>query len=585
MSEPNPNTASHRPPDKFLELRTRSEALLKKRNREAPDPELNQLNELLHELDVHRIELELQNEELRHTQLELEAARDRYSNLFNSAPIGYVVLDSAGIIRQSNQTWASKIGRDLATLRGMPFADLLINEDAAIFRGRYRSFFRNPAGKRMEVRARLQNTTEALFLQLEAKPNSLSEKPAANINPDELLVVISDVTERKDLQQQREELIQKLTLAKEVAEAASKSKSEFMSVMSHELRTPLTPIVALSEMLIQETEDANLRECMEIIHRSAKNQLALVDDILDFSKIEGGRVKIEIQALPIITFITAIGKPHKLTADAKKIAFITEIDEKLPPVVGADPVRLQQILDNLLANAIKFTHSGEVRLRVENANDVLCFSVRDSGIGIPLEKQVQIFEPFTQGDSSITRSFGGTGLGLTISKSLAQMMGGSITVVSQPNQGSEFFLELPLITVPEIRLQENVDASQRTVNITRTLRILVVEDDPANQQVTKLLLEKDNHFVEVVRDGESALQLLQERPFDVVMLDIQLPGIDGLEVARRIRRLVPETQQPRIVAQTAQALKGDRENCLNAGMDDYLCKPFSPEALSRIVLG
>lgn len=390
----------------------------------------------------------------------------------------------------------------------------------------------------------------------------------------------------EELQQSNEELEesnQELTTTRNELEEASRAKITFISCMSHELRTPLGPILGFSELLLTQNKDATSQEFLRLIHSSGRQLLALIEDILDFSKIEIGKIRVEAEAVPLASFLSSSLKFFHDPAEKKGIDLRMNCAADLPEEIQTDPVRLRQILYNLLGNAIKFTERGMVNLIVHCHEKNIIFRVKDTGIGVPMEKQEVIFDPFVQVDASIVRKYGGTGLGLAISRSLAVMLGGTLTLQSELGQGSEFRLCLPCVVPNATVLPSEINAGDSQKTLSPSLRILLVEDDLPNQIMTRQLLLTMQHQVEVASDGSSALLMLKQKNFDVVLLDINLPDLDGKAVCQAIRRQFPADRQPRIVAQTAKSLAGDREECLQAGMDDYLSKPFSRQELFEVL--
>ena len=374
------------------------------------------------------------------------------------------------------------------------------------------------------------------------------------------------------------------------SEEANRVKSDFLANMSHELRTPITGILGSADLLRQVDLPERATDYAEIIRSSARTLLAIVDDVLDFSKVEAGHLELEDVEFPPRETVQGVVDLLTPRARAKDLTLDIEIDPRTPLRVEGDPLRLRQVLLNLVGNAIKFTQHGGVRVGVERLATAsgrarLRFSVRDSGIGIDTADLERLFLPFTQADSSTTRRFGGTGLGLAISRRIVEAMGGRLTAHSQPDQGSTFSFELEL-TVVEASVAttaQETPSATAVLHPTAARRILLVEDNPINHLVVEEQLVSLGHQVTSAYDGREALDLIEHEAFDLVLMDCQMPVLDGYETTRRIRQAEVGDRHVPIVALTAHALAGDREKCLAAGMDDYLAKPFTTDQLAILL--
>jgi PAS domain S-box-containing protein len=511
----------------------------------------------------------------KHAEQLLRESEARFRSLFEMSPDAiYVHVDDRIVF--ANPATATMFGVESASsLIGRSALDLYHPDIRDEIRARRETLrrlgFQKAAQRPMEHRFvrpdGQQFTGEARGTQL-----TWQGRPA-------ILVVLRDITERKRIETE-------LLAAKERAEAANRAKSEFLAIMSHEIRTPMNGVLGMAGLLLDTNLDQSQREFARVIRQSGESLLTILNDILDFSKMEAGRLTLEnVDFSPpkVVESVTSLLGPQ---AHEKGLTLSAVVDTALPQQLKGDPGRLGQILINLVGNATKFTPTGSVQVVArligeEGGKALVRFEVVDTGIGIAPEDQSKLFTRFTQVDSSTTRRYGGTGLGLAICKQLVAMMEGEIGVESQLGHGSKFWF-----TARFGKVQGLVEKSAPVApspGKDRSLRVLVAEDNQANQRVIGEMLRRAGHRVDIVANGVEAVNAAHAVPYDVILMDVHMPEMDGFAAAKAIRASSGPGRHVPIIALTADALTGDRERCLASGMDDYVSKPIDGPSLFAAV--
>ncbi len=519
--------------------------------------------------------------ELREANRELQ----RYAHVVHSTDNMVVVTDRNGLVTWVNPAFERTTGYTLGDLQGRTPGSLLQGPgtDPATIKA-----MSDALREGCSYTAELVNYSregQEYWLSLDISPMRDSHDQLTGF-----VAVETDITERR----RAGEL---LRLAKESAEESAREKASFLASMSHEIRTPLNAVLGLTDLLLLTDLDAAQREYVHTAHSSGQLLLALVNDILDFSALEDGRIETESRAFRLERMLTDTIGMFRADAARRGVALRLELDAAVPSLVCGDETRLRQVLVNLLANGLKFTERGEVSLGVgvldtDGHGSVIRFAVTDTGIGIPEDRRPRLFQPFSQVDASTTRKYGGTGLGLAICRLLAERMNGQIDVVSEVGRGSTFFLDLDLPAMEVVGGEDLADAvadvDEEAAPWTHdqdsgALRVLLAEDDRVNQMVAVHMLRRLGIEPVVVNDGKAAVEAVCAEEFDLVLMDVHMPVMDGVQATAAIRASLSAGRVPRIAAITANALEGDRERLLTSGMDDYLSKPVGLDDLRTLL--
>ncbi len=523
-----------------------------------------------------------------HDITDIKRAEERFRLVVEATPNPILLVNPAGTIQLANWAAFQMFGYHLDVLIGMTLENLFSQHSGDVEIQNLRELLNHPRARLLyepqEVNGVCQDG-KLIPLEVRLIPVEID---------DEQLVLISlfDMTVHKQI----DETLQRARLA---AEQANEEKSRFLANMSHEIRTPLNAIIGISELLLDDSPTPQQREFLTIVLESGESLLSIINDLIDISKIEAG--KLELEAVPF-DLREEIGKVFRLLSShnrEKDLAITWEVHEAVPQTLIGDPVHLRQVLMNLVGNAIKFTPEGEVHLEVtrETVDDegrvTLLFEVRDTGIGIPAEHLERIFSRFVQADSSTTRQFGGSGLGLTITAGIVEAMQGQIWAESEEGHGSifRFTLTLPVGNAWEEKVAsdspetEVLPSERPALQMNATLRVLVAEDGRSNQRLVKALLEKWGHTVQIAENGRLAVERWRSEPFDLILMDVTMPEMDGLEATGLIREEEAESDAHiPIIAMTARVMQSDVKSCLDSGMDGYIAKPIHKQELDAALV-
>lgn len=542
------------------------------------------IKKLVQELKVHQIELQMQNEELieAHGALELtkdklKSSRDRFYELFHQAPVGYVTMTDAGVVVKANETFARMSALPLHRIEGKPLINLMAAKEQQVFRSRFKSFAKNPEGKKLELTFQ-QMPNKTYIAQLEAVLAEFSsEELQGNIPKNQLFVTITDISRLKAFEQQT-------LLAKELAEKASKAKSEFLARMSHELRTPLNAVLGFGQLLQQDKVGLKERQYSAVEHILSAGQhlLDLINELLDISAVDAGKMQLELRNYSIKKHIEESVSLVATLGVQRRVKIKTNLQDD--HLVRADRQRLKQVLVNLLTNAVKYNRDmGSVLVYCQVRGSMLRVSIEDTGYGIRHQDLARVFQPFQRlGDNAAAVE--GTGLGLVITKQLVEAMDGRVGFESKEKIGSTFWFELPLghdageicgeMTEPSVTEKFAIGYHYR--------KVLYIEDSLPNQRLMEQFFSNfDQLDLICASTGKKGIALAQQINPDLILLDVDLPDINGIEVLRRTQDLLQK--MPPVIAITAMMNEDYERQAKDLGLVDYLSKPVNFIQLSRLI--
>ena len=502
---------------------------------------------------------------------------ERYLAILNQIGDGCSVVDLRGNYLFANDAFCRMFNYEKSELIGSNFTSATGEERVALIRKLYAEVYRTGETGQLEYQV-FPKGRATMFVD-----QTVSLERDAGGQPVGFVGITRDCTARKLAEQDADR-------ARQTAEEASRAKSEFLANMSHEIRTPMNGIIGMATLALDGPLNDDQTECIATVKSSAESLLTILNDILDFAKIESRKLNLERIPFSPRDVMAAAVQPFGFQAREKQIVLLVDVAPEVPPSLLGDPTRLRQVVTNLVGNALKFTERGSVSVSISaepaaSGTAALHLRVTDTGIGIAAGKCTQIFDAFTQADGSTTRQFGGTGLGLTISATLVQLMGGRVWVESEVGSGSTFHVVLPFDVADGAATDDLSTAPGAAPPLpSRAVKILVVEDNIVNQKIAAGLLRRRGHDVTIAHDGGEALIRLDRETFDVVLMDLQMPKMSGIDATAAVRaREQVSGRRVRIVAMTAHAMSGDRQRCLNAGMDGYVSKPINPQLLFAAV--
>ncbi len=505
----------------------------------------------------------------------LDKAQSIQKALINSIPDPVWLKDPNGVYLSCNPRFEQLYDAPESEIIGKTDYDFVDKEQADFFREHDRKAIQKGEPDRNEELLTFASDGHKEMMETIKTPMYAHDGTLIGV-----LGIARDITR---LKRSEETLIK----AKHAADEANHAKSDFLASMSHEIRTPMNGVIGMTQLLRFTDLTPEQDEYLLSIEISSENLLQIINDILDISKIESGRIELEETDFPLRQTVQEVIATQCSLIRQKELEIIVNIDDTIPELIRGDPLRIRQILLNLLNNAVKFTPSGQIIIDVKSVEQhdnklKLCLSVSDTGIGMAPEALERIFAPFVQADNSTTRKYGGSGLGLTICHRLTELMGGRIWAESKAEYGSRFFVEL-LFDIPEQEQFKTLvtEDSQASLSFSRTLHLLLAEDNCLNARTISAILKKFGHHVELVHNGQQAVERLKKSTFDALLMDISMPIMGGFETVQQIRQAEESTgQHITVIALTAHALQGDRERLLNSGFDGYVAKPVNMQMLA-----
>lgn len=527
--------------------------------------------EILEEINVYYQELEYQNIELVRIREEVEISRKRYFDLFNEAPVGYVVMDMDYRIIFSNIYFQNMMGENSDRLKNKRITSFINFETQDEF---YKHTKKLSKGEKHNSQIILNTINGEIPVKIESNLFFDNEKQL-------IRCTIIDISYEKLIEQE-------LQSAKKQSELANKLKTDFLANMSHEIRTPMNGIIGFLNILKKFEMNDEAAECIKYIEESSEILLRVINDILDVSKIEAGKMELKNEVFNIYEMVNEIFGTYKIKTDEKNIKFVTNVSQEIPKLLIGDKIRLKQVIGNLLSNSIKFTNQGNIVMDIKfmGLESSFCnieISVLDDGIGIEDKFIEQIFNPFVQADSSLTRLNSGTGLGLTICKSIVESMGGSIYLESEYQKGTKVVFNLLMKFIKEEELNKGYKpymTSYSDSNTGKNLKILLAEDNEINRKFFLKLMDINGYKCDIAANGKEACDLCLDKEYDIIFMDCQMPIMDGFDATQNIRKI---NNSVKIIALTACVMKEDIERCLESGMNGYILKPINEKELIKII--